>query len=235
MDPHLPEQDALKRQAADAAVARVAPNMLLGLGTGSTVRYAIEALGRRWAAGELSGLRCLATSRASEEQARALGLQLLDSSDLPPLDLCIDGADEITPTLDLIKGLGGALLREKLVAAQAARFIVVADGSKLVDGLGQRAPLPVAVVPFGWRSHLDFLAELGAQPELRRDPSGEPVLSDDGLYHIDCRFPTGIDDPELLETQLKLRPGIVESGLFLDMASEAIVAGAGGLRFLTRS
>lgn len=234
MDPQALDPEALKRQAAEAAVAAAASDMLLGLGTGSTVRYVVEALGRRVAAGELRGLRCLATSRATEQQAQALGLVLLPPEDLPELDLCIDGADEVAPDLGLIKGLGGALLREKLVAARARRFIVVADASKLVDHLGQKSPLPVAVLPFGWKSHLDFLAELGAAPVLRLDAGGRPALSDDGLYHLDCRFAGGIDDPEVLETQLKLRPGVVESGLFLGMATEAIVAGADGLRFLNR-
>lgn len=232
MTPEKDDQERLKRQAAETAVAQVEPGMLLGLGTGSTVRHVVDLLGLRVKGGDLPGLRCVSTSRATEAQAEALGIPLLGTEDLPDLDLCIDGADEVAPNLDLIKGLGGALVREKLVAARARRFLVVADAGKLVSGLGLRAPLPVAVLPFAWRSHLPFLRDLGAEVSVRRGADGLPALSDDGLLHLDCRFAAGIDDPEVLETQLKLRPGIVESGLFLGMATEAVVAGAGGLQVL---
>lgn len=232
MTPEQDDQERLKRQAAETAVAEVEPDMLLGLGTGSTVRHVVDLLGLKVKAGDLPGLRCVSTSRATAAQAAALGVPLLGTEDLPDLDLCIDGADEVAPNLDLIKGLGGALVREKLVAARARRFLVVADAGKLVSGLGRRAPLPVAVLPFAWRTHLPFLRELGAEVAVRLGADGLPALSDDGLLHLDCRFAAGIDDPEVLETQLKLRPGIVESGLFLGMATEAIVAGAGGVQVL---
>lgn len=230
----MSSNEAYKRQAAEAAAAWVESGMVLGLGTGSTAWHAIAAIGRRLAEGELRDVRGVATSLATEQQARALGIPLIDVSELPPIDLCIDGADEVDPQLDLIKGLGGALLREKLVAGAATRFVVVADAAKRVTRLGERSPLPVAVLPFAWRSHLSFLAELGADGALRLDPEGRPLLSDDGLYHLDCRFTKGIEDPELLEAQLKLRSGVVDSGLFLGLATDALIAGEDGLTHLRR-
>lgn len=226
--------ESLKREAGETAAAWVEDGMMLGLGTGSTVRHAIAAIGRRLAAGDLRDTQGVATSLATERQARELGIPLVDPADLPPIDLCIDGADEVDPRLDLIKGLGGALLREKLVAAASARFVVVADAGKRVAALGQGSPLPVAVLPFAWRSHLPFLAELGAEATLRRGPDGSPLLSDDGLYHLDCRFARGIEDPELLEMQLKLRPGIIDSGLFMGLATEAVIADQNGVVIIRR-
>lgn len=230
----MASSDTYKRQAAEAAAAWAESGMVLGLGTGSTARHAIAAIGRRLAEGDLHDVQGVATSSATERQARDLGIPPIDIADLPPIDLCIDGADEVDPQLDLIKGLGGALLREKLVAGAAARFVVVADAAKAVSRLGERRPLPVAVLPFAWKSHLAFLTELGAVPELRLDAEGRPLLSDDGLYHLDCRFAQGIEDPELLEAQLKLRPGIVDSGLFLGLATDALIAGEDGLTHLRR-
>ena len=226
--------ESLKQQAGETAAGWAESGMVIGLGTGSTVRHAIAAIGRRLAEGALRDIRGVATSLATERQARELGIPLVDAADLPSIDLCIDGADEVDPNLDLIKGLGGALVREKLVAGSAVRFVVVADAGKRVSALGLRSPLPVAVLPFGWRSHLPFLAELGATVALRVGPDGSPQLSDDGLYHLDCHFPRGIDDPELLEMQLKLRPGIVDSGLFLGLATDAVIADENGVTVLRR-
>ncbi|MCB0215629.1 MAG: ribose 5-phosphate isomerase A [Caldilineae bacterium] len=229
-----PVVEAQKREAGEAAAALVESGMRIGLGTGSTVRYTIEAIGRKLTRGELHDVIGVPTSEASDRLARSLGIPLASLAELPRLDLCIDGADEVSPELDLIKGLGAALLREKIVAAASARLAIVIDAGKRVSRLGTRAPLPVAVLPFGWQSQLPFLAELGAVPELRRDASGEIVVTDDGLFLLDCRFAEGIDDPAALERALAMRPGIVECGLFLNMCERVFVAGDAGVTELRR-
>ena len=224
-----------KRQAGEAAAALVVPGMTVGLGTGSTVRFTIEAIGRRLATGALRDVVGVATSRATERLAAACGIPLADLADRPVRDLCIDGADEVSPTLDLIKGLGAALLREKIVATAARRRVIVVDAGKRVARLGTRAHLPVAVIPFAWPVHLDPIRALGGVPELRREPSGAPLVSDDGLYLLDCRFPAGIPHPADLEAALRARAGIVATGLFLGMTEMVFVAGAEGMEVLTVS
>ncbi len=224
----------LKHRAGEAAAALVETGMAVGLGTGSTVRYTIEAIGRRLAEGDLAGVVGVPTSLATERLARARGIPLVSLAERPLLDLTIDGADEVSSELDLIKGLGGALLREKIVAAAARRFVVVADGGKRVARLGTRAPLPVAVVPFGWQTHVEPLRTLGAAPRLRLDSAGNPLTTDDGLFVLDCRFPEGIDDPAGLEGVLCSRPGLVATGLFLGMAEVAFIAEVGGVARLDR-
>ncbi len=198
--------------------------MVVGLGTGAAASAAVREIGRRLAAGELSGIVGIPTSNATRDLAREAGIPLTDLSANPRIDLTIDGADEVSPTGDLIKGLGGALLREKLVAVNSRRLIIVVDQAKLVRRLGERAPLPVEVVPFGWNTHLAFLRELGAEPALRTG-QGEaaPFVTDDGHYIIDARFPGGIDDPRALADALARRPGVVVTGLFLGMAPEVVV------------
>jgi ribose 5-phosphate isomerase A len=196
--------------------------MVVGLGTGATASAAVREIGRRLAAEELSDITGIPTSNATRDLARKVGIPLTDLLANPRIDLTIDGADEVTPTGDLIKGLGGALLREKLVAVNSRLLVIVVDEAKLVKRLGQRAPLPVEVVPFGWSTHLDFLRELGADPVLRHGDVG-PFLTDDGHYIIDARFPGGINDPPALADALARRPGIVETGLFLGMAPEVLV------------
>jgi ribose 5-phosphate isomerase A len=162
---------------------------------------------------------------ATAQLARELGIPLTTSDETPLLDLAIDGADEFDPALNLIKGMGGALLWEKIVESTARRLIIVADESKRVLRLGTRSPLPVEVVPYGWRTVEPFLQSLGAATELRRNRDGTPFMTDGGHYIIHCRFAAGIDDPAGLEVALALRPGIVESGLFIGMASVVVVAG----------
>ncbi|MEE8198885.1 MAG: ribose-5-phosphate isomerase RpiA [Thermoplasmata archaeon] len=219
-----------KRRAAEAAVDRVEDGMVLGLGTGSTVRYAIERLGRRVAEGwELAGVP---TSRATAELARELQIPLTTLDEHPSLDLTIDGADEVDPRLDLIKGLGGALLREKIVAAASEAFLVVVDEGKVVEGLGERAPLPVEVLPFGARRTRSRLEALGCEPTLRR--AGEaPFRTDNGNYMIHCRF-EGIADPRELAGRLKEIPGVIEHGLFLEMADAVFVGTAAGVKEMGR-
>ncbi|HEX8682594.1 MAG TPA: ribose-5-phosphate isomerase RpiA [Ardenticatenaceae bacterium] len=225
-----------KREAARAAVEReVRSGMTLGLGTGSTVAHALDALGEALREWRLENVRGVPTSEQTAARARELGIPLLELHEAGELDVTIDGADEIDTNLDLIKGLGGALLREKMVAQATRRLVIIADGGKRVERLGQKAPVPVEVVPFGWRAHLPFLESLGARPVLREE-AGEPYRTDNGNYVIDCHFEPeeGILDPQVLDWQLLGRAGIVEHGLFLDMAAIAYVAGPGGLVVLDR-
>lgn len=205
--------------------------MRLGLGSGSTSRHAILELGRRIAVGELRGIVGVATSKASAQLARELGVAV-EPLDTRPLDLAIDGADEIAPNLDLIKGLGGALTREKLTELRARRFVVIADHTKLVARLGEKAPVPVEVVRFGLETTLERLAQLGAGGELRMAGS-EPYITDNGNFIFDARF-AAIPDPNALDRHLKLTPGVVETGLFLGMAERAYVAAPDGVRELAR-
>lgn len=226
--------DDQKRIAGEAAAQEVARGMAIGLGTGSTARYATAAIGRRLAAGEIADIAAVATSDATTALARELRIPIVTLAERPVLDIAIDGADEISPQLDLVKGLGAALVREKIVAAAALRFVVVADHSKLVSTLGSVAPLPLAVVAFGWTSLLEPIRKLGGEPELRKSEDGEPVVTDDGLLILDCRFQPGIGDPVDLDTSLKALPGVVETGLFLSMAERAYVGSGSGLEVVDR-
>jgi len=174
------------------------------------------------------------TSDDTAARCRSLGIPLATLDERPHLDLAVDGADEIGPGLDLIKGLGGALLREKLVALAAERFVVIADESKSVKRLGTRAPVPVEVIPFGWSTHRAFFEELGSDPVLRRRENGEPFLTDGGHMIVDCRFAGGIPDPLAIARTLDRRVGIVEHGLFLSIADTAVIAGETGVRQITR-
>jgi ribose 5-phosphate isomerase A len=226
--------DLLKRAAAARALEFVQSGMAVGLGTGSTVRPLLELLAERLRTRRLEGVMAVPTSEDTARRCRELGIPLVTLADYPELALAIDGADEVSPRLDLIKGLGGALLREKIVAGAARRFIVVVDESKLVRRLGVRAPVPVEVVPFGWNALVPFFEKLGAEPVLRRGPDGSPAVTDNGNYLVDCRFARGIPDPAALARALAKRTGVVEDGLFLRIARVAVVAGAGGVRLLTR-
>jgi len=229
-----PTVDDLKRAAAARALEYIASETTIGLGTGSTVRFLLQMLAERLSAGALRGVVAVPTSEDTAERCRRLGIPVTTLDEAPHLALTIDGADEIGPRLDLIKGMGGAFLREKLVVRASRRFIVIADASKRVRRLGTRAPVPVEVVPFGWTTHVAFFEHLGSAPALRRTASGEPFVSDGGHYVVDCRFPRGIADPRRLARALAMRPGIVEDGLFLGLAHRAIIAGASGVRELTR-
>jgi ribose 5-phosphate isomerase A len=227
--------EQLKRAAAEKAVDLVEDGMKLGLGTGSTARHVLELIAERQKRGELAKICGVPTSRATENLARELGITLTTLDQNPRLDLAIDGADEVDAELNLIKGLGGALLWEKIVASAAERLIIVCDESKLVQRLGDRAPLPVEVVPFAYQIHMPFLEDLGAKPKLREQESGKPFVSDGGHYIIDCHFEDGISDPWRLEAELKHRAGVVETGLFLEMAESVVVAADGGINVLVRA
>lgn len=225
-------QELQKRRAAERAVEFVEDGMVLGLGTGSTARHVLDVLAERLAAGELRGITGVPTSRDTERLARERGIPLVTLEEEPRLDLAIDGADEVDPDLNLIKGLGGALLWEKIVATASDRLVVVVDESKCVERLGARAPVPVEVVPFGWATHLSYLDLLGAEATLRRTATGEPFVTDGGHYVLDCRFEDGVLDPERLERELRHRVGVVETGLFLGMADVVVVGGPEGAKVL---
>jgi len=227
------ERERLKRLAAERAVEYVEDGMVIGLGTGSTARHVLEVLAERLRAGVLTNIVGVPTSRETSRIARELGIPLTSLEDEPRLDLTIDGADEVAPDLSLIKGLGGALLWEKIVATASDRLIIVVDDGKLVGRLGERAPLPVEVVPFGWTTHLAYLDLLGAQPTLRRSPDGTPFTTDGGHYVLDCRFEGGILEPERIEREIRQRVGVVETGLFLGLADVVVVGGEDGVRVLT--
>jgi len=225
----ISQQDKFKKAAAIAAASLVKSGMIVGLGTGSTAKFAVDELGRRL---REEGLRFIGipTSEATAAQARELGIPLSTLGIHPVLDLAIDGADEIVEgPLHLVKGRGGALLREKIVEASAKELIIIADDSKLVAKLGTKMPLPVEVNPFGWEATAQRLRELGAKAVLR-----DGFSTDGGHIILDCDFGP-IADPLVLAKKLDATVGVVEHGLFLGMATQAFVATADGMRHLQRS
>jgi ribose 5-phosphate isomerase A len=221
----------LKIEAARAALGEVRSGMRLGLGTGSTARELVRLLGEALQSGALRDIRCATTSSATEEQARSLGVPTFALHEVAPLDLAIDGADEIDARLRLIKGRGGALLREKIVEQAAQRFIVIADESKLVERLGVGV-LPVEVTPFALEVLTARFAALGLEPVLRlRD--GVPRVTDEGHRILDVRIPADQDIADVVG-RIRDQAGVVETGFFPREATEAIIAAAGGIRRMTR-
>ena len=206
--------------------------MRIGLGTGSTVAHFLAFLSRRLRENGLRDVVGVPTSEWTAREAERLEISLASLAQHPELDLTVDGADEVDPDLNLVKGLGGALVREKIVAQASSRLAIIVDDAKLVDRLGSKAPLPVEVVPFGWEAHVRFMESKGARPVIRRCPDGRVMSTDNGNYIIDCHFPDGIDDPEALQAGLAGRAGVVESGLFLGMATEVVVGTPDGVRHL---
>lgn len=225
----------LKQQAARSALDFVKDGMHLGLGTGSTTAYFIALLAEKIRAGSLKDIVGVPTSENTAHQARQLGIPIISLSQLsePCLDLAVDGADEIDLHLNLIKGLGHALLREKIVEIHARQFLVIADETKLVPCLG-RGPLPVEIVQFEADLHVRWLSSLGCRAELWREEDGSPIVTDNGNHLARCWFPNGIQDAYQLARTLADRPGIVEHGLFLDMADIAIIATSNGIKYLER-
>jgi ribose 5-phosphate isomerase A len=199
--------------------------MVVGLGTGSTARVAVEEIGRRLASGQLRDIVGIPTSRATRDLAAASGVPVSTLDHHAAVDLTIDGADEVDPEGNLIKGHGGALLWEKIVATASRRLIIVVDPSKLVPRLGATRALPVEVVAFGWRQHEAAMRELGGAPHLRVDERGDPYRTDEGHYIIDCSFAGGITDPARVHQVLKARSGVIETGLFLGFKPDVIVGG----------
>jgi ribose 5-phosphate isomerase A len=228
--------EAQKRAAAARAVEFVRPGMKLGLGTGSTAKHFVDLLGERVKAG--LDVICVPTSEATHAQAKSLGIPLTTLDDTPALDLTVDGADEIDPKLNLIKGGGGALLREKIVAAASARMIVISDPSKLVQTLG-RFPLPVEVTPFGYTATriavekaISSLQKPGTL-SLRKGKDGHPFVTDGGHWIIDAAL-ARIDDPEAMAHALSGIPGVMEHGLFVGLANLVIIGGPDGIKILER-
>jgi ribose 5-phosphate isomerase A len=230
-----PSIDRLKQQAGEQAADFVQSGMVVGLGTGSTAVHAVRAIGRMLADGRLHNVTGIPTSEATRQEAERVGVPLTTFDQHPVIDLTIDGADEIAPNLDLIKGLGAALLREKIVAAASRRMIVVSDRRKLVDKLGTRAPVPVELIPFARQPVAAYLETLGARPVLRLDEqTGRPILTDEGNILLDCWFDGGLDDPAATGQAIRSRPGVVEHGLFFNLATMAIVAAPEGIQIYKR-
>jgi ribose 5-phosphate isomerase A len=225
------DQMKYKQQAAEKGASFVESGMVVGLGHGSTALYAVERLAARLREGQLTDIVGIPCSRFIEGEARKLGLPLTTLEDHHEIDLTIDGADEVDPQLNLIKGGGGALLREKIVAQASRREVIMVDESKLSPVLGTRWPVPVEVVPFGWKTQVAYLESLGAEAVLREKDDGEAYLTDHGNYILDCHFGP-IGNPTELAGVLNRRVGVVEHGLFLGLATEVIVAGEDGIRHL---
>ena len=211
-----------KQRAAEASLRFVRDGMVIGLGTGSTADHFLQALAAALRDGRLKGIRGVPTSRQSERRAAQLGIPLITLAQAKP-NVTIDGADEVDPHLNLIKGLGGALLREKIVAQNSAQLIIIADGGKSVAKLGTKSSLPVEVAQFAHDAHADFFRALGATPTLRKTPDGTLYVTDNGNYIYDCRF-SAIEDPAALDAALHSRAGVVETGLFVGLATVALIA-----------
>jgi ribose 5-phosphate isomerase A len=227
------DRDTLKRAAALRALEEVEDGMVLGLGTGSTAAFVVDGLAERVKA----GLRVVGipSSERTAAQVRRLGIPIATFAEYQKLDLTIDGADEVElGTLDLIKGLGGALLREKIVAAASRRLVIVVDQEKLVERLGEHTPVPVEVTAFGWQATAVALTALGCVPERRYAAHQQPFVSDEGHFILDCRFGP-IPDPAALEKRLAMTVGTVESGLFVGRSSMVVVASASGIEVMVAS
>ncbi len=223
--------EALKKEAALKALEHVKSGMFIGLGSGSTAKHFIAELGKKLASAELNNITAVATSKASDEQARALNIPMLELSG-QKLDMAIDGMDEVDPQLNAIKGLGGALTREKMVESCTDFFILIGDETKTVTQIGEKAPIPVEVVQFAWRSTQTKLKALDTNPVLRMH-NNEAFVTDNGNFILDCH----IEPPQdiyALANALANTPGVLEHGLFLDMAKLAYVASKDGVLTLKK-
>jgi ribose 5-phosphate isomerase A len=227
------DTDRFKRAAAERAVELVQPGMVVGLGSGSTAAFVVRRLAELRARGQLPDVVGVPTSLATEALARSLGVPLTTLEAHPVLDVAIDGADEVDPALSLIKGGGGAMLREKIVAQASQRVVIVVDAAKLSPRLGSRWPVPVEVLAFGWRSQALFLESLGARVSLRLGPDGAPFHTDQGHLVLDCAFGP-IARPEELASRLEGRAGLLAHGLFVGMTTDLVVAGPQGVEHRTR-
>lgn len=220
----------LKEMAAREAVKDVKGGMVVGLGSGSTASIAIRLIGDRVREG--ADIVGIPTSRESEALGRSVGIRIGELKDHPRVDLTIDGADEVDPNLDLVKGLGGALVREKIVAAATVEEVIVVDDSKLVQYLCQKAPLPVEIVRFSYEATVRRLEQFGCVPKMRFK-DGAMFVTDNGNYIADCRFPK-IEDARRMEAEINLVPGVVDNGLFVGLTSKVIVASKDGIKVLER-
>jgi ribose 5-phosphate isomerase A len=232
-EPDKEQQARYKQQAAERAVEFVKSGMVVGLGAGTTAIYAVRRIAQLLGEGRLRDIVGIPCSTTVEAEARRLAVPVTTLDEKPVIDLTIDGADEVDPELNLIKGGGGALLREKIVAQASRREIIVVDESKPSPKLGTHWALPVEVVPFGWRSQALYLESLGARFTVRPGEVGTPFKTDQGNLILDCAFGP-INNPSELASRLGSRAGIVEFGLFLGLATDLIIAGKNGIRHLTR-
>lgn len=228
------KQDELKQKAAHRATKFVESGMVVGLGTGSTTAFAVIRIGERIKSGDLKNIVGIPTSIRTETLAGEWGIPLCGLEDQPEIDVTIDGADEVDPDLNLIKGGGGALLREKVVAQASRKNIIIVDESKLSPCLGTRWALPVEVIPFAAKAAENFLKSQGAAVILRLDDNGQPYQTDQNNYILDANFGE-MADPNNIAASLNERAGIVEHGLFLGLASDVIVAAEDGIRHLRRN
>ncbi len=227
----LKPQVELKQKAADEAVDLVQSGMVLGLGTGSTTRFALKYIGLRIKTGELQNIVAIPSSLQTEKIAKHLGIPLTTFDEHQEIDLTIDGADEVDPQLNLIKGGGGALLREKILAQSSRRNIIIVDENKLSPKLGTKWPLPVEVIPFSFKTLANYITSLGAEVIIRIKNDGSPFTTDQNNFILDCNFGP-ISNPSDLALKLCQRAGIIEHGLFLGLATEVIVATEQGIRHL---
>jgi ribose 5-phosphate isomerase A len=232
--PRGDQLDRLKLQAAERAVEWIASGMVVGLGSGTTAILAVRKIGALLREGKLNGIVAVPTSAAIEAEARRLAIPLAPLEKPPAVDLTIDGADEVDAELNLIKGGGGALLREKIVAQLSRREVIVVDGTKLSARLGTRCGVPLEVIPFAWQAHVRYLESLWAEVTLRCTPDGRPYETDQGNYILDCAFGP-IDRPQELADKLAARAGIVEHGLFMGLATDVVVATSEGIQHLSRT
>ncbi|MEW6717212.1 MAG: ribose-5-phosphate isomerase RpiA [Chloroflexota bacterium] len=223
-----------KELAALQAVELVQSGMIVGLGVGSTAGFAVREIANRITSGLIQDILGIPCSLKVEQEAKTLGIPLTTLEEHPSVDLTIDGADEVDPDLNLIKGGGGALLREKILAQASRREIIIVDESKLSPRLGTQWPVPVEVLPFGWETQAQFLRSLGGQPELRQSADGSPYLTDQGNFILDAHFGP-LDDPYALALEFDQRAGIIAHGLFLGMATDLIVAGRTGIQHIRRT
>ena len=221
-----------KQLAADHAASYVQSGMVIGLGTGATATLFVRRLAERMARGELTNLVGIPTSSQIETEAKRLNFPLTTLEEQPVIDLTVDGADEVDPHLNLIKGGGGALLREKIVAQASKREVIIVDEAKLSPVLGTKWHVPIEVIPFGWRTQAAYLTALGAKVVLRVGKDGAPFITDQGNYILDSHFGQ-IADPAALAHTLNQRVGLVEHGLFIKLVQEVIVGTAQGVRILT--
>ncbi len=223
-----------KQMAAEQAMDFIESGMVVGLGSGSTALCALEGIAAKLHAGELKDIVGIPCSRFIQREAVKLGVPLTTLDDHPAIDLTIDGADEVDPQLNLIKGGGGALLWEKIIAQVSRREIIIVDERKLSPMLGTLWAVPIEVIPLGWQTHVEYLETLGAEVERRSGEKGAAYRTDEGNFILDCKFGP-INDLNLLDRRLKQRAGIVEHGIFLDLATDVIVAGGDGVRHIHAS
>jgi ribose 5-phosphate isomerase A len=224
----------LKKKAAEEAVQYIKDGMVIGLGTGSTTQFAIRKIGELFTNNSLKDIVCIPSSQKTEAEARLIKIPLTTLQDKPVIDITIDGADEVDPQLNLIKGGGGALLREKILANASNRVVIIVDESKLSPRLGTKWPVPIEVIEFGYKPAINYLEGLGAKVKIRLDEKDDRFKTDEGNIILDCNFGP-IKDVKKLDMDLNKQPAIVENGLFLDLATEVIVAGTKGIQILKKN